>query len=345
MVDIEMQSSSFYACFEEAINEYGAAINMFNMRDNMLTLQGSEFSSNTNLSQKVIKPNMSRIIDISAEYGAEAGVGGTIDWKTAHVDTQDGVQIYDLELAVSKSLYDEGITDEHVIHNNIELKRVFHHAPPAINRYFNPFIGNGNQYLMSSFGFDKVSGVNYIMMPLFNDLLRIQAIELSDTIRKSAYSFEVINNKIKLFPVPKYSLRVYFNYIFKSDRSDPFYQGNEDGSTFISDVSNAPYGIMKYSTINSVGTQWIKKWGLALAKEYLGSVRSKYANIPSLNQEITLDGPEKLQQAAAEKELLSTELKEQLEQLTRKQQLMNKQEESDALLKILTNVPIGIYVG
>ena len=40
LVDIELQSGSFYACFEEAVTEYSAQINQFNIKDNLLHLQG-----------------------------------------------------------------------------------------------------------------------------------------------------------------------------------------------------------------------------------------------------------------------------------------------------------------
>lgn len=344
IVDIEMQSGSFYACFEEAINEYAAIVNQYNMRDNMMTLQGNEYSQNTNISQKVIKPNMGRVIEIATEYGMEAGVGGTVAHNKGWIDVTEGTQIYDLETAVSQSLYENGIDNTDVIHHNIEIKQVYHYAPPAINRYFNPFLGSGNQYLMSSFGWDKLSGVNYIMMPMFNDLLRIQAIEFSDQIRRSAYSFQIIDNKIKIFPIPKTNYRIYFDYIFKSDRNDPFLQGKEDGSLYMSDASNIPYGIMTYKNINAVGRQWITKWGLALCKEYLGAVRAKYQSIPSLNTDVILDGSDLRQQAQSEREALMTELKETLEQLSRKQQMLNKQEEANALTEILTKVPTLIYI-
>ena len=45
-------------------------------------------------------------------------------------------------------------------------------------------------------------GTQYFVYPLYADVLRAQSVELSDMIRKSSYSYEIINNKLKLYPSP-----------------------------------------------------------------------------------------------------------------------------------------------
>jgi len=341
---VELQSGSFYACYEEAINEYSSIVNQFNMRENMLTLQGSEFSVSTNLSQQAVRPNLGRVIQIATEYGTEAGSGGDVAVYSASIQAFPGTQVYDLESCVSQSMYDQGIVDKG-IENNIEIRQVFQYAPPAINRYFNPFLGTGNQYLMSSFGWDKISGVNYVMMPLSNDLLRVQAIKMSDQVRKSAYSFQILDNKIRVFPKPLDFMTIWFSFIFKSDRNATMFPTANDGSTFISDMSDAPFGLMQYKVINMPGKQWIAKWGLALCRELLGAIRSKYTSVPSLNEGITLDGESLKAQAATEKEILLTEIKDTLEAMSKKVQLENKAAESEQVKNILNNVPMPIYIG
>ena len=61
-----------------------------------------------------------------------------------------------------------------------------------------------------------------MMMPLYYDLARFQAIEFNDQIRKSAYSFQLVNDRLRLYPIPDGSnfTKVYFDYIKKSDRSN-----------------------------------------------------------------------------------------------------------------------------
>ena len=72
-VDVEMGSGSFYACFEEAATEYSAQVNQFNIRDNMLHLQGN--ATGSNISGKRITPTLGRTVFLSQQYDTEAGAG------------------------------------------------------------------------------------------------------------------------------------------------------------------------------------------------------------------------------------------------------------------------------
>jgi len=181
------------------------------------------------------------------------------------------------------------------------------------------------------------------MMPLYADMLRLQAIEFNNQIRRSSYSFEVANNRVKFFPIPNGTnfTKVYFKYILKSDRSNPL----KENIGAISDFSNAPYDNVIYKNVNDVGKQWIRKYALALAKEMLGFVRGKYSAIPIPNAEVTLNGSDLLSAGQAEKEALITELKDTLDTMSRQSQLERKQAESDALLQQMNKIPLKIYIG
>jgi len=196
ITDVELQSIQLYACFEEAISEYGAQVNTYNIRDNMLNLYGSPTSS-ANLSGNKVSPSLGGIIELADEYGVEAGVGGNVTYYTGSVSVTKNQQIYDLTdpSIVSLESGTAGI-------DTIEIKRIIHNAPPAIVKYFDPFVGTGlgAQNMLEGFGFGGMSpGVSFMMMPVNADLLRMQAIEFNDQIRKSAYSFELINDRIKFF--------------------------------------------------------------------------------------------------------------------------------------------------
>ena len=183
-------------------------------------------------------------------------------------------------------------------------------------------------------------------MPVFEDLLRMQAIEFNDQIRKSAYSFTLINNKIRIFPIPKDNTKLHFDYILTADRDNALIVNGVSGSVdVISDYSNAPYSNMEYQYINDVGKQWIRKYGLALCKELLGNIRSKFGSIPIPNSEVSMDGDTLRSEAATEKEGLITELRETLEQTSRKMMMEADSEESTRLQEKLTKVPLLIYVG
>ena len=187
--------------------------------------------------------------------------------------------------------------------------------------------------------------VQFMMMPIYADILRIQAIEFNDQMRKSAHTFELRNNKIRIFPKPTSTYKLWFEYVLKSDRDDPTQTAYGETSNTVSDFSNVPYNNMEYQFINDVGKQWIRKYGLALSKELLGMVRSKYGSIPIPNAETTLDGDTLRGEASAEKEALITQLRENLEASSRKMMLESDSEEATRLQEKLSKVPLPIYIG
>jgi len=337
IVDIEMQSGSFYACFEEAITEYSAQVNQFNIRDNLLHLQGQ--TTGSNLSGKKVTPTLGRTIFLSQQYGTEAGVGGFVDWKKGSISVSSGSQEYDLN-ALYGAASESGAA--------MEIKKVYHDATPAVNKYYDPYATTGfnTANFLQSFGFGDYSpGVSFTLMPVFEDLLRIQSIEFNDMVRKSQYSFSLINNKIRLFPKPTSNYKLYFDYILTSERNNTLVTGSGEPENVISDYSNAPYDNMKYQFINDVGKQWIRKYGLVLCKELLGNIRSKFGSIPIPGSEFTLDGETLRSEAASDKELLITELRETLEQTSRRVLMETDSEESMRLQEKLNKVPLNIYVG
>jgi len=337
IVDVEMQSGSFYACFEEAITEYSAQVNQFNIRDNLLHLQGQ--STGSNLSGKKVTPTLGRTIFLSQQYGTEAGAGGFVDWKKGSISVSSGSQEYDLN-----ALYSEASESGAAM----EIKKVYHDATPAVNKYYDPYATTGfnTANFLQSFGFGDYSpGVSFTLMPVFEDLLRIQSIEFNDMVRKSQYSFSLINNKLKLFPKPTSNYKLYFDYILTEERNNTLVTGSGEPENVISDYSNAPYNNMEYQFINDVGKQWIRKYGLVLCKELLGNIRSKFGSIPIPGSEFTLDGETLRSEAASDKELLISELRETLEQTSRRMLMETDSEESMRLQEKLNKVPLNIYVG
>jgi len=337
IMSVELQSGSFYACYEESITEYSAQVNQFNIKDNLLTLQGQ--ATGSNVTHKKITPTLGRTISLSKQYGTEAGVGGNVDWKKGSISVTSGSQEYDLN-ALFANVSESG--------NAIEIKRVYYEGTPAMQRFFDPYAttGYGTINMVEGFGFGNSSpAVSFTLMPLYEDLLRVQAIELNDSIRKSAYSFTLVNNKLRIFPDPEENSRMYFDYVVTNDRDNPL-QSDFGGTTnVISDFSNVPYDNMEFKFINDVGKQWIKKYGLALCKELLGLIRSKYGAIPIPNAETSLDGDTLRSEASAEKEVLITQLREMLEQTSRKALLEADKDEAEFLQEKLQKVPYPIYIG
>tara|TARA_Y100001938_G_scaffold135074_1_gene196308 strand:- start:119 stop:1288 length:1170 start_codon:yes stop_codon:yes gene_type:complete len=341
IMDVELQGEQMYACFEEAVTEYSSIVNQYNIKENMLKLQGAPTSSNFT---HTVVTDLGRAITISEAYGAEVGVGGSVDWKTGYVEVTASQQTYDLDewAIVSESS------------SPIEIKRVFHEATPAVSRYFDPYAGTGQgtNNLIDNFGWgDNSPAVQFMMMPIYADMLRVQQIELSDQVRKSAYSFELINNKLRVFPIPQSTFKMYFQYIRKDDRwktlsnevTDTYTDG---GQTAVqSDFSNIRYDNMTYNQINHPGQQWIRKYTLALCKELLGIIRSKYSSVPIPGAEATLDGETLRSEASEEKTALVEQLREMLDVSTGDELMQEEAAEAEATQEILKKVPLSIYIG
>jgi hypothetical protein len=199
--------------------------------------------------------------------------------------------------------------------------------------------------VLNELGFGAYSpAVQFLMTPIFEDLLRGQAIEFNDLVRKSAYSFELVNNKLKIFPIPTYSFKMYFDYVVKNDKSaGTVVSGNPYQN--ISDYSNIPYNNPVYTFINDAGKQWIRKYFLACCKETLGLIRQKYQQIPIPGGEVTLDGAELRSEAKEEKTKLIDDLNAMLEKSSKTAQSEAKSLEAEKLQDVLKRVPTLIYVG
>ena len=338
LMDVELTSGSFYTCFEEALTTYGNEVYQALAVQNYISLEGGDV--NNPLNEAVVTPSLQNVIRISSAYGTEAGVGGNTTMYKGSFTVTPNVQEYDLKAwAVC-----EGIV------GGIEIRKVYYEAPPAIMRYFDPYAGTGTgiQSLMDAFDFGSFSpGVNFLLMPASYDVLKTQAIEFNDQIRKSAYSFEIHNNKLRLFPVPKTNGSIWFEYykltekqLLDSSASTP---GGVGGS--ITNVSNVPYENPTYSAVNSIGRQWIYKYALALAKESLAYVRGKYTTVPVPGSEATLNQQDLLADARSEKESLIGNLRDILESTSRVSQLERKSQEANFLQDTLKQVPMVIYIG
>jgi len=268
IMSVELQSGSFYACFEESVSEYSAQVNQFNIRENLLHLTGQPTGSN--VTHKRVTPTLGRSVFLSKQYGTEAGVGGDVDLRKGSIPITSGSQEYDLNALFADASHSEAI----------EVKRVYYEGTPAMQRFFDPYAttGYGTINMVQGFGFGNNSpAVSFTLMPIFEDLLRVQAIEMNDSIRKSAYSFTLTNNKVRLFPDPEESSTLYFDYVVTSERDNPLITEYSGSANVVSDYSNVPYDNMEYQFINDVGRQWIRKYGLALTKELLGIIRN-YTN-------------------------------------------------------------------
>ena len=184
-----------------------------------------------------------------------------------------------------------------------------------------------------------MAGLNYLMLPLYDDLLKVQQVEFTDTIRKSHYSFELVNNKLRIFPRPSTEFKFYVQYIETVDRNTLI------TASAVSDYSNMGYDNMVYTNINDPGLQWIRKYTLSLVKQVLGSVRSKYSSIPIPGSDVNLDGETLRSEGAAEAEGLIAQLREDLEAASRRNLMEKENEITDFQQGMLNKAPLNIYIG
>lgn len=339
--DIELQSVNFFSAFEEAVNEYGAQINAFNARDTLLNLQGQSTGSNVNLSGKYVPNTLRGIIRLAKNYGSEVGAGGTQTYYTGSIPLTYNKQVYDF---TRDAVLETGSFST----DTITIRKIYHEGPPAVNRFLDPALGTGigQQSFLSQFGWGGMTiPGNYLLMPLYHDILRVQATEFNDQIRKSGYSFQLTGNRLRIFPIPATDLTLYFHY---SIDSDGLPMNSADAlaaaSGRITDISNIPYQNLTYRYINQIGRQWIRKYTLAIVKEMLGYVRSKYAEYGTPDATLTLNGADLIAAAQAEKEALLTELKETLDGMSYQSQLERKVAIAENLNKQLGYIPLKIYV-
>jgi hypothetical protein len=338
IMEVELQDLNFYAAFEEAVTTYGNELYAYQVRDNMLSLEGAPTGSNLN--NALITPNMGNIVRLSQQYASEAGAGGNITYYSGALALTASIQEYDLAAWATNNNITGGI----------EIKSVFYQSLPAVSQMYAPFggfAGLGGVPAVGLYGglYGGGYGGGYLMMPVAYDAAVIQGLEMSNTIRLSAYTFNIVNNKITVFPIPSDNdVRdgyLWFEYIKVQERltNGLITPGG------ITNPSNAPYGNPVYSQINSVGRQWIYEYCLALCKEMLGYVRGKYSTVPIPDQNMTLNQSDLLTAATAEKTALIERLRGYFDETSKKALLERRSQESDFRRQEISNVPMVIYIG
>ena len=344
VMQLEFGSGSMYACLEEAVSEYSQQINHYNTKNWMWEHYGSSNRESGSVlgatgSHEPEAAHMGSTFLLSEQYGEAVNVGGGVTMHTGSITITGSKQVYDLET-------ESNISASH-LDKRLEIQKVFNQGPAAISKFYDPFAGTyDNIELLDSFGFGNVSpAVSYILRPMSYDLARANAIETNDLVRKSAYSFEIINNKMRIFPHPEpddEGNKIYFHYYVKGEKQ---LTTRDYTNSKVSDPSNIPYKFLTYSEINSSGRNWIRKFTLALAKELLGIIRSKYASLPLPNGEVSMDGEGLKAEGREEKANLLEELSEFLEAVGKKEQALTEQEVANAQQEVLNKAPLKIYIG
>jgi hypothetical protein len=342
--NVELQDVNFYTAFEEATTVYGNELYAYQVRENMLNLEGLPITTPM-LNNTQITPSLANIIRISEQYGEEAGVGGNTNWYSGSVILTASVQDYDLDVWAQQN----GISG-----SNLEIQRVFYQGVPAsATYYYGGAVGLGSGFggfFGALGGVAGAGGIGYLSNPLAYNVAAIQQVELADEILLSGYSFQLINNKLRIFPCPTEGdtgAHYWFQYLLKSERlENSLTSGSGDlGAGLITNVSNAPYTNPNYNQINSIGRSWIFEYTLAITKEILGYVRNKYSQIPIPGAEVTLNGDTLTASAQTSKDALITRLREYFNETSRQSMLERRSLEADFSQTELNKTPMTIFIG
>ena len=164
---------------------------------------------------------------------------------------------------------------------------------------------------------------------------KLQAIAYEDHLytRTSHFSYEIIDNKLRLYPIPTGVTEDTFWFRFTIEGNSPFTDDVDSGQNGVNNMNTLPFQNIPYESINSMGKQWIRRFALALCKETLGQIRGKFG------------GNVLLAQAKDEQTALREELKKILEETTYDKLIETDKNMVDNQNSIINNAPLGIFVG
>lgn len=337
-LDVELTVRDVYTCFEEAMLEYSAMINSYQAKSALPNIIGMPTGSISQFGN-IPRYNLAQSVRQAEAYSAEALVGGQRRLHSGSILLVNGQQNYDLQVLMSAS-GQIGSNDQ------IQLEEVFYFPPSTRYQFFDT--SNSLNYLHNEFKFESFTPETvFYMLPVWEDILRVQQMELSQRVRRSNYSYHVTNNVLRIYPAPSNEgINLFFTYYLKNENpyaNDATGMIGTGGS--VTNIGNVPFGNIPYSSANSMAKQWVRRFTLALAKEVLGQVRSKSSEIPIPNGALTLNGLELIAQARDEMSQLRDDLKGLLDSMTYANLATSELNQADALQKQLSKVPMGIYVG
>jgi hypothetical protein len=367
ILDIELSSSNVYAAYEEACLEYSYLINIHQSKNILSDALGSTTGSfdhrgNTtagpeNVNLKYPRFQFSYAKRVADALSEEAGVGGNQSFYSASFSRVAKQQDYDLQkLIYTASVNDEdaaskgsvdfaGLINTAAGNKKVAIRKVYYKTPQAMWRFYGYYGGIGVVGNMNTYG-QYSDDSTFEVIPAWQNKMQAMAYEDSIYTRVSHYSYELRNNKLRLFPVPDEWSPEYFWVEFTIPTD--IWEESDDVDFGVSGVNNMntlPFDNIPYNNINSIGKQWIRRFALALSKEVLGQVRSKFGAIPIPGESVTLNGEALITQGKEEQDKLRTELKEILADMEYMDLIKADAELVEATAKIFNAAPLPIFVG
>jgi len=365
VLDIELTDSNVYAAYEEAVLEYSYIVNIHQAKNALSDLLGAttgtfdhegQLQSGSALSGQNVNlkfPRFEFAYSRRVGYGVstEVGFGGEVAIYSASFDSVTGEQDYDLQQIVSSSAalsssvpYYGEIGDK-----RINITRVYYKTPHAMWRFYGYYGGINTVGNMASYG-QWADDSTFEIIPTWQNKSQAMAFEDAIYTRNSHYSYEIKNNRLRIFPsnIDASPSKFWIEFFVDSDpwtESDTSDRGGKSGIDGINNLNTLPYENLPYENINAIGKQWIRRFALALSKETLGNIRSKFTTIPIPGDSVTLDGPALLTQAQNEQEKLREELKTTLDELTYSKLMADDAALMESVNAINKMIPLKVFVG
>jgi hypothetical protein len=352
VLSVELSRKEIWACFEEACCEYSRLIHEMKIMSDLTNVLGLPTGS-TDLTNRYAKRTVEYLLRMAEPYASEAYVGGSYDATLGYVDLVTGRQDYSIYSDIKDSKTGIGVYESMASGSKGKLKivEIFHFEPLAAQQFLLN-ASNVTNFLATNFNYESyVNSTVFYVLPVFEDVLRRGMLETAFRVRRSNYSYEVIGSNIRIYPTPVTDLqsgRLYIKVMKPQNALNPTAY-TDDSIYGISGPNNIPFGNIPFATINQPGRQWIRQYTLALCKELLGLIRSKFQTIPIPNADLQLNGENLVTQARDDKEKLITQMKEFLANLTHAKLLENDALAAENMQKQLKYIPMplgkGIVIG
>ena len=366
VVDIELTPSNVYAAYEEAVLEYSYIVNLHQGKNVLSTGLGNTtgtFDHDGTLLSGPVSGNLryprfrtSYASKVGDTMSAMGGYGGTLPQYSASFKPVAKQQDYDLQKIINDAST-SGVDDQgnavpfsgKVDGKRVIITKVFYKTPRAMWRFFGYYGGIGVVGNMSTYGqFSDDS--TFELIPTWQNKLQAMMYEDNIYTRTSHYSYEIIDNKLRIYPEPghwDFSDRDNIWVRFYVEDLDAFSANSEyrDGVEGVNNMNTLPFDNIPYANINAIGKQWIRKYCLALCKEMLGQIRGKFQTIPIPGESVTLNHSELLSQAKEEQQQLKDKLMEMLKETEYKELVKYDAETADATQNVFKGSPLPIFVG
>jgi hypothetical protein len=352
VLDIEITDKNVYNHYEEAVLEYSYILNLHQARNALGSALGGPTGSfehdgtltgTDDVALKYPKFQFDYAFRAADKFSTEAMVGGTEPVYSASFDIVSGEQNYDLQNVIES---DKSQPWGDIQGKRIKIRQLYYVTPRQMWRFYGYYGGLNVVGDFHNYG-QYADDSTFNVIPPWQNKLQAMAYEDHLYTRTSHYSYEIIDNQVKIYPVPDSVTDSKFWFRFTVAGNDAFEDSNGDnGVDGVNNMNTMPLGNIPFESINSIGQQWIRRFALALSKETLGQVRGKFGgNVPIPGDSVSLNASDLLSQASTEQQALREELNKQLDEM-----LYSKLAETDKAMvdnmdAIVQKVPLHIFVG